>query len=318
MPSADDKMRKPTNNRPTNRPLRSSGAATRHVLDVRVRRSTVKRQRSRKVVSAVFGVLLWSSLIAATWFGFHAITDKFFLSNPEYTLRHLSSETQGLLTESEVAEITGIRRGVNIFKIDLSAAENALRKLDQIATVRITRDWPDRISVEVTKRSPISWISDRPNETPSADNAILIDRTGRTMKPFRVEPEFWHLPVIYCTSVEAIQSGDILAVADLTAATDLLSEVRKRPDSLLKIRSIDITRGHTIQVTAADNSTILFSPENPTDQLEKLEPLLVHCLETERTLEFANLIPSRYTPVRIQMAAAPESAPAPPAKTPKR
>lgn len=310
-------MRKSTHSRSVNRPLRSTVASSQHVLDVRVRRSTVRRQRSRKVVSMVFGLLLWSSLIVATWIGFHTITDKFFLSNPEYTLRHLRSETQGLLTESEVAEITGIQKGINIFKIDLAAAEKQLRALDQVATVRITRDWPDRITVEVTKRTPISWISDRPNEALSSDHARLIDRTGQTMKPFRVEPEFWHLPVIYCPSLEAIQSEDILAVADLRAAIDLLAEVRRRPDTLLQIRSLDITRGHSIQVTTAENSLVLFSPKDPADQLDKLEPLLLHCKESDRTLEYVNLIPSRYTPVRIQMAAAPESAP-PTAETPKR
>jgi len=300
-------MRKTTANRTLNRPLRSSNAAQRHVLDVRVRRSTVRRQRSRRILTLGFGLILWSSLIAATWFGFHAITDKFFFSNPEYTLRHLQIETQGLLTESEVTELTGIRAGTNIFQIDLTAAERALRKLDQIATVRITRDWPDRISVEVTTRAPVAWISDRPATTVSSGHALLIDRSGRTMKPFRVDPEFWHLPVIYCADMNAVATGDILARADLQAATDLLTEVIKRPDSHLKVRSLDITSGHMIRVNTADNSLILFSPENPTAQLDKLEPLLIHCHETARPLEFANLIPSRYTPVRIQLVSAPES-----------
>lgn len=300
-------MRKTTADRTLNRPLRSSNTAQRHVLDVRVRRSTQRRQRSRRVLTLVFGLVLWSSLIAATWFGFHTITDKFFFSNPEYTLRHLRIETQGLLTESEVTELTGIRAGTNIFQIDLTAAERALRKLDQVATVRITRDWPDRISVEVTKRYPVAWISDRPATTVSAEHALLIDRSGRTMKPFRVDPEFWHLPVIYCADMNAVATSDILALADLQAAIDLLAEVLKRPDSYLKVRSLDITSGHTIRVNTADNSLILFAPENPTAQLDKLEPLLIHCHETERPLEFANLIPSRYTPVRIQMVSAPES-----------
>lgn len=304
-------MRKASANRSINRPLHSSGSRNRHVLDVRVRRSTVRRQRSRKIVKISLTLMLWTSLIAATWFGFHTITDKFFFSNPEYTLRHLKIETQGLLTEAEVTDITGIRAGTNIFQIDLAAAELALRSLDQVASVRISREWPDRISVEVTKRYPVAWISDRDSEPLSTDHALLIDRTGRTMKPFRIDSEFWRLPVIYCASVESIVSGDILARSDLQAAIDLLAEVRKRPNSLLKVRSLDITRGYTIQVTTADNSMILFSPDHPLPQLEKLEPLLVHCQETERALEFANLIPSRYTPVRIQMAAAPESAPTP-------
>jgi hypothetical protein len=126
------------------------------------------------------------------------------------------------------------------------------------------------------------------------------------MKPFRVEPEFWHLPVIYCADMNTVATGDILARADLQAAIDLLTEILKRPDSHLKVRSLDITSGHTIRVNTADNSLILFSPENPIAQLDKLEPLLVHCHETARPLEFANLIPSRYTPVRIQMVSAPE------------
>lgn len=310
-------MRKSVANRPVNRPLRSSGVATRHVLDVRVRRSTVRRQRSRRVVSICLGLMLWTSLIAAAWFGFHTVTDKFFFSNPEYTLRSLHVETQGLLTKTEVADITGIREGTNIFQVDLSAAEASLRELDQVAAVRITRDWPDKIAVELTKRHPVAWISDRPSESISADHALLLDRTGTRMRPFRIDPEFWHLPVIYCADLELIISSDMLAQADLQAALDLIAERRKRPDSLLQIRSLDITRGHTIQVTTADNSTVLFSPVNLPQQLDKLEPLLVHCAETERTLEFANLIPSRYTPARIQMVSAPEIAlptPLPPQK----
>lgn len=266
----------------------------------------MRRQRSRRIFGLTFGLILWTSLIGVTWFGFHTITDKFFFSNPEYTLRHLQIDTEGLLTTEEVKSITGIRTGTNIFQIDLAAAENALRELDQIATVRITRDWPDRIAVQTTKRTPIAWLSDRPDATLSADSAVLLDRTGRVMRPFRVDPEFWRLPVVYCRSVAAVEEDDILARADLDSALALLAERMKRTDSILHIRALDITRGHSIRVTTADNSLILFAPDEPVEQLEKLEPLLVHSAETGRALEFANLIPSRYTPVRFQLASAPE------------
>jgi len=270
-----------------------------HLLDVRVRRSTAQRQRRHRNVRLVFGVILWVGIAAGAVFGFHAIVNKFFLQNPEYNLRVVDADLDDLMSHDEAMHLAGLTLGKNIFRIDLGAAESAFRKIDQIDTVSIQRDWPDRIVIKITKRIPIAWLAraGAGDISPAAD--LLLDTAGRTMKPYRVEPDYWRLPIIYATDPSLIQKGDILATADLQAALDLLAERARQTDSLLQINSIDITKGYAMDVVDANHAHFTFTPQDPAPQLKRLQKLLVSCRDTGRKIESVNLIPKKYTPVRF-------------------
>lgn len=287
---------------------RQGKAGSQHLLDVRVRRSTAKRQRRHRVAKTVFAFTVWIGLAAGAGFGFHAVVNKFFLQNPEYNLRVVETDLDGLMTRDEAMQIAGIQTGKNIFRIDLGAAERQLQKIEQIDKVVIERDWPDRLSIRITKRVPVAWLARSGNDEDS--HALLLDAQGRTMKPYRIETEYWHLPVIYAPDIERIQKKDLLATADLQAALDLLAARARQSDSLLAIASIDISKGYALEIVDADKAHITFSPENPEAQLERLQKLLVSCRDTGRKLESVNLIPKKYTPVRFLFAASDET-PAP-------
>jgi cell division protein FtsQ len=302
------KRRTVTSNR---RPVR---AGSQHLLDVRVRRSTAKRQRRHRVLRTIFACTVWISLAAGAVYGFHAVVNKFFLQNPEYHLRVVETDLDGLMSRDEAMQIAGIKTGKNIFLIDLAAAERELRKIEQIDKATIQRDWPDKITIKITKRIPVAWLAR--TGTGESNRSLLLDAQGNTMKPYRVEPEYWHLPVIYAPNLELIEKRDLLAVADLQAALDLLAARAKQANSLLSIASIDISKGYALEVIDADKVHITFPPKNPDVQLERLQKLLVSCRDTNRKLETVNLIPPKYTPVRFLLASNTE-APAP-EPTPKK
>jgi Cell division septal protein len=291
-----------------NRRSPASRSARSHVLDVRVRRSTARRQRNHRVMRTVLYVTLWVGLAVATWIGFNAVTKKFFLENPTYDLRTVDADLDGLMSHEEALEMTGIELGKNIFKIDLAAAEKALRGIEQVATVAIRRDWPDRISLKVTRRVPVAWLARAGDGAFNADHAWLLDAAGSPMKAFRVDPEYWRLPVIYAPNPQAIRDGDALACADLRAALDILAENSRRPGSLLELRSIDISKGYAFLATDANNASITFAPTDPAGQLDRLETLLENCRATGRTIESVNLIPKKYIPVRFLLASSNEPA----------
>ncbi len=278
-----------------------------HHLDVRVRRSTARRQRTNRLTRFLVGAILWIGIGTTTWFGFLAVTEKFFLTNPEYALQHVVVESGGLMTEEEVMDLTGITLGTNIFQIDLGSAERALREIQQIETVRIARDWPASISILITKHEPVAWLARSSAEAFRAEGNLLVTLEGRLMTPYKIEPDYWHLPVIYCADPDLVASGDTLAVADLQAALTLLAEHRRYPRSLLEIRSIDITKGYAFEITNDANAKILFAPGDPASQLERLEKLLQHCHETGRQLDTVNLIPKKFTPVKFLLAASQET-----------
>jgi cell division protein FtsQ len=280
-------------------------ASNQHLLDVRVRRSTAKRQRRHRVLSTSFSVVLWVALAVGTCFGFHAIVNHFFLQNPEYNLRIVDVDLDDLMSRDEALRLSGITPGTNIFRIDLSAAERAFRQIDQIDTVTIQRDWPDKITLKLTKRIPVAWLAQAGAE--ETGRSLLIDTQGRTMKPYRIEPEYWHLPVILVSDPTLIEKKDPLTIADLQAALDLLEARAGQADSLLDIRSIDITKGFALDIVDADKVLVTFSPQDPAGQLKRLQKLLLNCQETGRKLESVNLIPKKYTPVRFLLASTQET-----------
>ncbi len=287
---------KPTRNRraPVARSSRD------HLLDVRVRRSTAQRQRKSRVWRVMFGVTLWIAVAVGLVSGFRAVTNKFFLQNPEYNLRVVETDLDDLMTHDEAIRLSGLTMGANVFRLDLGAAERAFRGIDQIDTVSIQRNWPDTVRIRLRKRVPIAWLA-RAGADFSTDRALLLDAAGRTMKPYRVESAYWRLPVIFATDPDLIARGDLLAVADLHAALDLLTARAQRPQSLLNIRSIDITQGYALEVVDDSRAHLTFSPRDPGAQLDRVRKLLENCRETGRQLDTVNLIPKKYTPVRFML-----------------
>jgi hypothetical protein len=126
--------------------------------------------------------------------------------------------------------------------------------------------------------------------------------------------------VIYGLKSDNMREGEALQIDDMRNALKLLETVAQRPESLLKIRTMDVSKGYRIDVVNDTNSRIIFAASDYEEQLARLQKLLVHCSETGRALETVNLMVRRNTPVTFVMAAAPpvEEQPAPtrpPAKT---
>jgi len=288
---------------------RLSDARGQHLLDVKVRTVTARRQRRQKLGGFFWKSTLLVVVCSAGWFGVTTALDKFFLSNPEYTLRRLSLELDGVMTREDAVDVLGIREGENIFRVDLAAAESALRALPQVADVSIERRLPDGISVTLEAREPVAWIAPPEKDADPFDPefAMLADGSGLLMKPRLVQPEFYHLPVIYGVQSDNIRDGEPLHNEDLRRAMALLDDVTKSPDSLLRVRSMNITKGYCIEVTSDRNARIIFAPEDFPSQLARLRQLLEHCRDSGRELESVNLMVRRNTPVTFVMAdAAPE------------
>ena len=279
-----------------------------HLLDVKVRTVTARRQRRQQVGGFFWKSTLVVVLCTAGWMGVTTALEKFFLSNPEYTLRRLNLELDGVMTRDDAIEATGIREGENIFRIDLAAAERTLRAMPQVATVSIERRLPDGISVTLEAREPVAWIAppEKDADPFDTDRSMLADSSGLLMKPRLIQPEFYHLPVIYGVQSDNIRDGEPLHNEDLRRALALLDDVVSTPESLLRIRSVNISKGYCIEVTSDRNARITFAPEDFPGQLARLRQLLEHCRDSGREIESVNLMVRRNTPVRFVMADPPQ------------
>jgi cell division septal protein FtsQ len=292
--------------RKVNRRLGNSLSRT-HLLDVRMRVATSRSRRRQTIVRWVSNLFLVSALGAAAFFGFRVALDRFFFRNGEYTLRRISFSLDGVLTREEALAATGLREGINIFAVDLAKVEKALREIPQIQDVRIERKLPDQIDVNISARRPVAWVA-APGEKgdPSAsEKSLLVDAEGFLMRPRHVLPEYFHLPAIYGVKSDNVRNGEVIPGEDLAMAVQLLETVSRHSDSMLHIRSIDVSRGYCMEVVNDGNARILFAKSDLEEQLGRLQQLLAHCDESGRSLETVNLMVKRNTPVTFVASATP-------------
>jgi cell division protein FtsQ len=310
--------------RRVNRRLRSN-VANAKLLDVRMRMATARRRRRAWILRWVTNLFLVVATGAAAFYGLQAALNKFFFKNAEYTLRRISFELDEILTREEALAVTGLREGVNIFSVDFEKVEAALRAIPQIQEVRLERKLPDQIDVSITARRPIAWVA-AAGETgdPSAsEKSLLVDASGYLMRPRHLLPEYFHLPAIYGAKSDNVRDGEALPGEDLRLAIQLIETVSRRPDSLLHIRAIDVSRGYCLEVLNDANARILFATSDFDEQLARLQQLLSHCNESGRSLERVNLMVKRNTPVTFVASAEPvpveppPEAPPPPQPPPK-
>jgi len=291
--------------RKINRKSRSASPRD-HLFDVQIRTSTARRNRNQRVAKWIRVIFLVAFVGAASFFGVRAALDRFFFHNSEYTLHHISFELDGVLTREEALDATGLREGVNIFSVDLSRVEAALRAIPQVQDVRIDRQLPDQISVSLTARQPVAWVAPPGVDDPSSsEKSLLIDAGGFLMRPRRVISDYLHLPAIFGATSDDIHDGSQATNEDLLQALTLLDMVSKHPEFLLNIRTLDISKGYSIQVVNDTNAHITFASGDFDQQLMRLQKLLKICEESGRALDSVNLMVKRNTPVTFVMAAAP-------------
>lgn len=288
---------------PGNRRLRPAGRGQ-HLLNVKVRAVTARRQRRQKLGSFFWKSALLVTFCVTAWLGIFTALDKFFFSNSDYTLKRVTLELDGVITREEALAETGIQEGENIFRVDLSSAEKALRAIPQVGDVCIERHLPDHISITITARDPVAWIAplDQNADPFDAEKSLLVDGTGFLMKPRIIQPDFYHLPVIYGVQSDNIRDGEPLHNEDLHSALVLLDEVARHPECLLNIRTMNISKGYCVEVVSERNARITFATEEYSGQLGRLRQLLEHCRDTGRELESVNLMVRRNTPVTFVMA----------------
>jgi len=274
------------------------------LLNVKVRAVTARRQRRQKVGSFFWVSALLAVICLTAWLGIATALDKFFFSNPDYTLRHVTLELDGVMSREEALVETGIREGENIFRVDLANAERVLRAVPQVGDVCIERRLPDHISITVTARHPVAWVAPPEKDADPFDpeKSLLVDETGFLMKPRIIQPDFYRFPVIYGVQSDNIRDGEPLHNEDLHRALALLDEVSRHPECLLNIRTMNISKGYCVDVLSDRNARITFSAEDYSEQLARLRQLLEHCRDSGRELDSVNLMVRRNTPVTFVMA----------------
>jgi cell division protein FtsQ len=119
------------------------------------------------------------------------------------------------LPAEQVQEAAGIADGTPLLQVDVDAAEARVAALPQVASVEVTRGWPQTVVITVEERVPVAVVGEPGRRT-------LVDAEGVLFDSVTGDPPDGVVPLV----VDTPGPGDPATMAALTA-------VRALPDSLL-------------------------------------------------------------------------------------
>ncbi|MFZ4115627.1 MAG: cell division protein FtsQ/DivIB [Chthoniobacterales bacterium] len=285
-----------------NRRLRTKTRSQAHqLLEVKMRRDPMKRQRTQKMNMMLIKTFFVLLLSVAAYLGGKSFLDKFFFKNPDYNVQNLEVSLDTVMTVAELKSLTGLHEGVNIFSIDLSASEKVLSDLPEVKKAHVERLLPNTIHVSLERRIPIFRLVASPEEPFVPGQSFVVDQKGVVMAPKQLEASLLELPLLEGIDTAHVVLGKPIEDEKFSFAAALWNLLTNSKNSeLMTIRSFDLSREYCALVTDETGARYIFGEENVPAQIERLQKLVNHCQETGRQIETANLILEHNTPVTFR------------------
>jgi cell division protein FtsQ len=267
-----------------------------HLLEVSIRRDRERAIRLKAVSLFLFKFVILSAVVAGLWIGGREGFRRYVWENPYFFLNDTHVHTDGTLTREQILQAAGISETMNFFQLDLQKVRVALEALPQVEHVEIDRNLPNKVSIDISERQPIAWLTARPEIDPTAaDKAFLVDSRGYVMTSRKRRLDFIHLPMICGVVLEDFCAGQKANTLEIQAALEL---IRLNADSVRwQVRSVDVSKGYCLVVTDRAHATITFGLDNIDRQLTRFYRILDYVEPTHREIQTVNLLVDRNTPV---------------------
>lgn len=229
-----------------------------------VRRRMTRTLKSRGIISVLkTGMYLLPIilLIFGAWHLYHEL-----LKSPYLAIKEIKIAGNRKVSMAEVLELAGVNIGDNLLKINVAEIKKSVRLNPWISEASVTRNFPDRINIEIKERKPIAFIN--------LDGLYFVDETGIIFKKASFEDEL-DLPVITGLKREDIEEGaktSELAIQAVNLLHILAEKVIFANEELSEI-NVDKTYGLTLY-TMQQGTRIELGEGEFTDKIARLEKVI--------------------------------------------
>lgn len=170
------------------------------------------------------------------------------------------------LSRSEALELSGIAVGDNILAIDSGDIKDNIKANPWIADVRVKRNFPDGVSIEIQERKPVAFIN--------LDGLYYVDETGIIFKKASLGEDV-DLPVITGLTREDIEeqgAASELAIKAVKLLHLLAENTALELENLSEI-SVDKIYGLTLY-TMREGTKIEFGGDGFKEKLDILDKII--------------------------------------------
>jgi len=255
----------------------------RHVLDVKVERRQAIRHRVRVATLAASLSLGTIFAIYLLWrVGDWSMT-RFIYENDAFAVHEIDLQTDGIIAPEQLRRWAGVKKGQNLFALDLARVKRDLELVPAIETVAVERVLPHTLKIRVVEREPLAQIQ-----------SYLLDASGVAILPLElfqrsIPPQTSErCPSITGISLNEVRAGRAVESPQVRAALQFLQAFERSPMApLVDIARIDVSAPDVLQVTTAQQNEITFTPDQFDKQLNRW--WLVHTKGQEQARQIATL-----------------------------
>jgi len=194
----------------------------------------------------------------------------------------------------DVLAAASLPRGSNIWLLDTAGAAKRIEALPWTNSAKVTRAWPNSVSVTVIERRPAARLAlpaSRNGEEPGAADALL-DAQMRVLAVGPDDPRDIGLPLL---TVAVLPPSAVAPAADLsnTDAAVAFAAYRTLQAAGLHVHSVDIGSATGIGVVTADNLRVLFGPSDGLAQKVALYRNIVVKITAPKNVAYIDLRSAR-------------------------
>jgi cell division protein FtsQ len=212
-------------------------------------------------VRAALGVVVLALAVWLVWAG------------PLLAVRNVQVDGVATLPAEQVREAAGIADGTPLLQVDVDAAEARVAALPQVASVEVTRGWPQSMVITIVERVPVAIVGEPGQRT-------LVDAEGVLFDSVSGEPPAGVVPL----AVADPGPGDPATMAALTA-------IRALPDDLRgEIGGVAAPEPDDISMVLVDGTTVEWgsaeqSPEKAGALAALVDQIASGALEPAETID---------------------------------
>lgn len=160
------------------------------------------------------------------------------------------------LTRKSVTQEAGVPLHRPLVRVDIGAVRQRVEDLDAVESVRVSRSWPDTVTVAVTERTPLYRI----NESGGPD--LLVDHAGVTFATGGTKHQ--DLPVA------AVDPDQPKLLSELGTVIDALPEKLRA-----SVRQVDADSRDTIELKLTKNRTVIWGNADDSELKAKVATALL-------------------------------------------
>jgi cell division protein FtsQ len=207
-------------------------------LRPRRRRSRRSAHPRRRLLTALGGAVLVAGVVA--WL---------LLGSPVFAVRTVQVDGEDRLSAEQVVKVAGIADGTPLARVDTAAAAARVAALPQVASVEVTRGWPNTMVVTLAERVPVVVVTE-------GGTRRLMDDEGVVFETITGSPPDGVVPLV----VRDPGPDDAATTAALGALTALPSDVRDEVTGVAAQSADDVT------LTLTDGRSVLWGSADRTER----------------------------------------------------